>query len=110
VIIDSSPLPLTSPKRMAPQKKYKVRVDGTVLSKTIGMPGTVKADPGARSVQVTIGGYRTNTVRLEVVEGGNHVVKLTSVERGVAPLLGAFGLLGVLIALAWPGLCWRAAG
>jgi hypothetical protein len=108
VVVDPTPLTLTPAKR-ASQKKYKVRVDGTVLSKTIGMPGTVRADPGVRSVQVTVNGYRTNKVSLEVVEGGNHVVRLTSTQRGVAPFLGAFGLLGALIALAWPGLCWRAA-
>ena len=86
-------------------KKYSVSVDGTVASRTIGQPFAVDVEPGTHTVQVSIDRFRTNTVAVTVVDGGRHVVHITPKADSVAT---HFGLIGMLIGLALPGLCWRA--
>lgn len=104
-IIDASPIELNSRKPAPSTLKFKVSIDGTVKSKTVGPPSKVQVDPGMHKVQVSIAGWRTNAVNVSVVEGGRHVVRVTRRDRTVAVY---FGLIGALIAVAKPGLAWSA--
>lgn len=105
IVHDRSPV-LSSRQRRIPQTKYKVSVDGAVLSETVGLPGHVKVDAGAHAVRVSVNGFPTNTVTVTVVEGARHAVSVRPTALEHVKIY--FGLIGVLVARAWPGLCWRA--
>jgi len=105
IVDDRAPV-LSSRKGGIPQTKYRISVDGTAVSDTVGLPGRVKVEPGARAVRVSVNGFPTNTVAVTVVDGARHIVRVTPTRLQSVGLY--FGLIGVLIARAWPGMCWRA--
>lgn len=104
-IIEAEPLFFNSRDGRFSGKTYRVSVDGAVAGQFAGQPGTVDVEPGTHSVQVSIGRFRTNTVAVTVIEGGHHTVLITPHVDSIAR---HFGLIGLLIGVAWPGSCWRA--
>lgn len=105
-IVDDRPPVLSSRQGRILQTKYRVSVDGTVFSETVGLPGQVKVDAGVHAVRVSVNGLPTNKVTIIVSEGARHAVRVTPTRLGHVTVF--FGLIGVLIARAWPGFCWRA--
>lgn len=84
---------------------FKVKVDGKVVSITIGLPTRVKVEPGMYEVQVVVGSYRTNKLAVEVSDGGRHVIQVapTELRRLKYVTGGGFPLLAAIK----PGVYWR---
>ena len=94
----------------AEQPRYRVKIDGAARDDAVGLPAHVKVEPGAHSVRVVVGGYRTNTLTVEVSEGTRHVIHVTptALRRRETAFAIAFGAIGGLLAAIVPGLYWRA--
>jgi len=112
VVVEAVPYAELNPQRrngLIQQPRYRVKVDGTVRTDTVGLPAHVKVDPGTHVVRVVVGGYRTNTVAVEVGEGARHVIHVTptALRKSKTVLAVAFGAIGGLVAAALPGMYWR---
>ena len=87
---------------------YKVSIDGQTGEKIKGGFSTdLAVESGVHQVRISAGGYRTNTVTVEVTEGRRHYLNIDT--TGYASLLRVplLGVLPALVPLMWPGLAVR---
>lgn len=91
------------------QKNWvKASVDGVKGEKLRdAFSADVRAEAGTRKLAVSFGGFRTNTITLDVEEGVRHQVNVVPTRLEVLLRTPLFGLLGVLVLAAIPGSVFR---
>lgn len=86
----------------------KARLDGVAGDKVRGRSAVeVSAAPGSHQLQVSLGGFRTNTITIDVVEGRRHLARVLPTALGGLLTTPLLGVLPVLLGLTWPGSVYR---
>lgn len=87
---------------------YRVSIDGANLEKAKGAISTdVTVDPGTYDVRLSSAGYRTNSIAVQVREGGRHYVRISPTTYMTLLRVPLLGILPLLVAMLWPGLAFR---